>query len=1109
MKTYSLKRAMIWINSLLMIESSILWSQQAKNVVLANFISTEALYNLPSSFPYGTAGTDYPLADIWGWTYSGNEYALVCLGSKSSLTPGSGLAIVRVTDPNNIRYIKTIKRSDGSAGQNGPRDVRVFCIPPSSWYAFVSQDNNANYYVNLVTALTDSTNPFAGVTDFIAGSRIHNLHINVNKGLLFLSDFIQGFSIPVYDINNVNTGPPVFKGNIPQLISNASSHDLHASDTRVYDASLRGGTTITNYTYSGGTFNYTAQRRHFYNVKRGIHPSKYIAPDTLQPFTHDAVPSSNELYLYTTTERGGGDTSSTSETRQRGAYLHIWNISSIDAPPNQYGYRYPIKKVYEVKEATQTPSFNDSTFAPLLPGEFSNSIHNVHIRNEGGSDVAYISYYTKGLRILNVANPLSPSELGYYDTPAVTNYINPVYNGPWGVYPYFASGTILGSAPDGLYVLRRATEVSGTVSANTTWSGAIFVTGNITVSSSATLTVSAGTTVAFANGTSLTVNGNLIAVSDDPNKRISFTSNSAPLTSGSWNGLVINSGSSTNTSTLRRCDVQYAVTGITINYTGNTNNVTIDKCKVQNNSSFGINVAGNGSGATVHPTISNSTVANNSNSGIYLTNYAKPTITGNRIENNGYAGIETTSNNSATVTYNYIAGNLDFGARFTFSSSAFFHRNTVKSNYGKGVFCSSTSNLTAYGTDNTQGRNEIILNSGVGIYSSSSSPTFGISPNGHNVIYDNAVYQAQQAGTGQLRAESCWWNGDQGQISGNVDLTPYLTSAPSPPTGWGYSDTYDPTLRIQRGGEDSISVLLPLADISSLMQKSSAPLQIAAMSNDASNWSGDLQAAIDEGLKTGDWTPASDLITNLHRELQDGRAPNVDFTLVTNYANDLTVTASIRKMLALVLMEKDLGEGKVAPALTKLTGFAQNNSAHAAEFLANRGLIYLYRQNDLAAAQNVLSQLQTLAKSGDTDAVEIAESFGRVINNHRRQDSPSIANLEKVAAATQLAPVVPITTALAQNYPNPFWSGATSRFAGNPTTIIRFHLNERQKVRLLIFDLTGKLVQTLLDGELATGEQTILWDGRDGQGRIAASGVYFYELTIGNKVERKKMMLVR
>jgi len=100
MKTYEFTQAMI-LTCLLWIESSATQAQQAKNVVLANFISTETLYNRQTPFPYSTPGTDYPLADLWGWTYGGNEYALVCLGSKTEA--GSGLAMVRITDPNNVR----------------------------------------------------------------------------------------------------------------------------------------------------------------------------------------------------------------------------------------------------------------------------------------------------------------------------------------------------------------------------------------------------------------------------------------------------------------------------------------------------------------------------------------------------------------------------------------------------------------------------------------------------------------------------------------------------------------------------------------------------------------------------------------------------------------------------------------------------------------------------------------------------------------------------------------------------------------------------------------------------------------------------------------------
>ncbi|MDZ7369441.1 MAG: zinc-dependent metalloprotease [candidate division KSB1 bacterium] len=133
-------------------------------------------------------------------------------------------------------------------------------------------------------------------------------------------------------------------------------------------------------------------------------------------------------------------------------------------------------------------------------------------------------------------------------------------------------------------------EISGTISSNKTISGIASLTANVTVSSGVTLTMAATAQVFFRDGVSLTinsganliinagaklkfasgariiVNGKITADSNDPNKRITFTGTTA--TPGFWNGITINSGSSTNVSTLRRCDVQYATTGITITYTG-------------------------------------------------------------------------------------------------------------------------------------------------------------------------------------------------------------------------------------------------------------------------------------------------------------------------------------------------------------------------------------------------------------------------------------------------------------------------------------------------------------------------------------------------------------
>lgn len=96
--------------------------------------------------------------------------------------------------------------------------------------------------------------------------------------------------------------------------------------------------------------------------------------------------------------------------------------------------------------------------------------------------------------------------------------------------------------------------------------------------------------------------------------------------------------------------------------------------------------------------------------------------------------------------------------------------------------------------------------------------------------------------------------------------------------------------------------------------------------------------------------------------------------------------------------------------------------------------------------------------------------------------------------------VVPVRFALHGNVPNPF----------NPLTTIRFDLPRAAEVTLRIFDLSGRLVDTLQDGEhVPAGRHEIAWNGRDTGGRPAAAGVYFYRLEAGAFADTKRMTLVK
>lgn len=110
-----------------------------------------------------------------------------------------------------------------------------------------------------------------------------------------------------------------------------------------------------------------------------------------------------------------------------------------------------------------------------------------------------------------------------------------------------------------------------------------------------------------------------------------------------------------------------------------------------------------------------------------------------------------------------------------------------------------------------------------------------------------------------------------------------------------------------------------------------------------------------------------------------------------------------------------------------------------------------------------------------------------------------IVGLSLGAGQDTVAGLLPTTIDLAQNYPNPF----------NPGTVISFRTTKRTQATLLVYNLLGQKVRTLLDEPVDAGTVSVTWDGRDDGGREAAAGVYFYRLTAGEAQQSKKMMLLR
>jgi hypothetical protein len=93
---------------------------------------------------------------------------------------------------------------------------------------------------------------------------------------------------------------------------------------------------------------------------------------------------------------------------------------------------------------------------------------------------------------------------------------------------------------------------------------------------------------------------------------------------------------------------------------------------------------------------------------------------------------------------------------------------------------------------------------------------------------------------------------------------------------------------------------------------------------------------------------------------------------------------------------------------------------------------------------------------------------------------------------------MPRDYALQQNHPNPF----------NPETMIHYQLPQKSAVKIVIYDMLGRSIRTLVDTEQEAGYHQVRWDGRDAQGRRLAGGVYFYRLKAAEFRETRKMILL-
>jgi len=190
-------------------------------------------------------------------------------------------------------------------------------------------------------------------------------------------------------------------------------------------------------------------------------------------------------------------------------------------------------------------------------------------------------------------------------------------------------------------------------------------------------------------------------------------------------------------------------------------------------------------------------------------------------------------------------------------------------------------------------------------------------------------------------------------------------------------------------------------------------------------------------------------------------------------------------------------QGVVSPVAVRVAdvGSAVRGNGHPCADTTPDGIADLslkFDTQDLVAAMGPLEKQDTATLRLTCRLVDGTAVSGEdvVVIVGKTNDGPMFT--ERPAGA-------PAATALHPNVPNPF----------NPVTAIPYDVRETARVTLVVYDVGGRAVRTLVDGVTPPGSFAARWDGTNDDGTAMASGIYFVRLVAGEVAQTRKLVLLK
>ncbi len=339
-------------------------------------------------------------SSIWGWTdpLTGKEYAL--------MGRSNGTAFVDVTNPASPIYLGNLPTASGTSSW---RELKAY-----GTFAYIVSDANGAHGMQVfdLTQLRNVPTPpltFTAPRYTLFGSA-HDITINPDTGYLYVVGISSGStpcngSLHMIDVHN--PGSPTFAG----CAGSAYTHDTTCVVYHGPDAEHRGKEICIN---SNGNQSNGGQVV-VMDVTNKSQPVQLAARTYAGAgYIHQGWLTEDHRYFYQDDELD-------EETYGHNTRTYVWDMANLDDPVLVHTYTGP------------TTAIDHNQF---IVGNRS-----------------YQANYRAGLRILDISNPVAPFESAYFDIYPSSNSAN--FNGAWGNYPFFDSGTVIVSGIEqGLFVLQ-------------------------------------------------------------------------------------------------------------------------------------------------------------------------------------------------------------------------------------------------------------------------------------------------------------------------------------------------------------------------------------------------------------------------------------------------------------------------------------------------------------------------------------------------------------------------------------------------------------------------------------------------------------------------------